>query len=335
MDLREQHALLDGLDHPESFADRLRSCGAYPLRAASVEILQMNITRRCNLCCRHCHVESSPARAEEMSREDMKASLRAAAHPSITTLDVTGGAPEMHPNLEWFLREAAMMGKRLLVRSNAAILLDAPYRHFADVYAETGVEVVASLPGLSRENTDRMRGPGVFDRIIAALVELNARGYGKPGSGHVLDLVHNPVGAFLPASQQTLEDEYRIKLRRDFGIEFNRLYCLTNCPVGRYLDYLRRSDNLIDYMNLLRQSFNSAAVGNVMCRTTVSVGSDGRLFDCDFNQILDLPLSHPAPGRIGDFDYDALARREIVVRSHCFSCTAGAGSSCQGAPADK
>lgn len=330
MDIREQRELLDHLDRPESFVDRLRAYSAFPLRAQSIDILQMNVTRRCNLCCRHCHVEASPVRAEEMSREDMEACLHAAAHPRITTLDITGGAPEMHPHLEWFLREAAKMQKRLLVRSNAVILLDAPYRRFLDIYAETAVEVIASLPNLHRERTERMRGSGVFDRIITALRELNARGYGGPDSGRILDLVHNPVGAFLPGSQQSLENEYRTLLRRDYGIEFNRLYCLTNCPVGRYLDFLKRSGNLAQYMDLLKQSFNSTAISNVMCRSTLSVGYDGRLFDCDFNQILDLPVASDAPVHIRDFDFEKLARREIVVRSHCFSCTAGAGSSCQG-----
>jgi radical SAM/Cys-rich protein len=330
MDTREQLELLDELDGPESFAERLKGCLAYPLRVASVDILQMNITRRCNLCCRHCHVEGSPSRIEGMSREDMEACLRAAAHPEISTLDITGGAPEMHPHLEWFLRESAKMHKRLLVRSNVVILLDAPYRRFLDVYSETGVEVVASLPNLHRERTDRMRGSGVFDGIIAGLRELNARRYGGPNSGRILDLVHNPVGAFLPGSQQSMENEYRTQLLRDYGIEFNRLYCLTNCPVGRYLDFLKRSGNLAQYMNSLKQAFNSTAVGNVMCRTTLSVGCDGRLFDCDFNQVLDLSVVTDAPVHIRDFDFDALARREIVVRNHCFACTAGAGSSCQG-----
>jgi radical SAM/Cys-rich protein len=330
MDLREQHELLDHLDSCESFSDRLKACAAFPLRAESVDILQMNITRRCNLCCRHCHVEASPGRIEEMSRQDMEACLRAATHPGVTTLDITGGAPEMHPHLEWFLREAAKGQKRLLVRSNVAILLEAPYRRFVDTYTETGVEVVASLPNLHRESTDRMRGAGVFDRIIAALRDLNMRGYGKPGTGRILDLVHNPVGAFLPGSQESLENEYRTKLRREYGIEFNRLYCLTNCPVGRYLDFLKCSGNLTQYMDLLKKAFNSTAVGNVMCRTTLSVGCDGRLFDCDFNQILDLSVSPGAPVHISEFDFEKLARREIVVRSHCFACTAGAGSSCQG-----
>lgn len=330
MDLREQNELLDQLDRTESFADRLKACAAYPLRAQSIDILQMNVTRRCNLCCRHCHVEASPSRIEEMSREDMEACLRATAHPGITTLDITGGAPEMHPHLEWFLREAAKKQKRLLVRSNVVILLDVPYRRFLDIYTDTGVEVVASLPNLHRESTDRMRGAGVFDRIVAALRELNLRGYGSADTRLILDLVHNPVGAFLPGSQQAMENEYRTKLRRDYGIEFNRLCCLTNCPVGRYLDFLKRSGNLEQYIILLKQAFNPAAIGNVMCRTTLSVGCDGRLFDCDFNQILELAVAADAPVHIRDFDFEKLAHRKITVRSHCFSCTAGAGSSCQG-----
>lgn len=331
MNHTEQQELLDELDRSGSFADRLKACASYPLCAQSVETLQMNITRRCNLCCRHCHVGASPDRSEEMSREDMEACLRAADHPGIKTLDITGGAPEMHPHLAWFLREAARMRKRLLVRSNASILLERMYERFLDIYAETGVEVVVSLPNLHRERTERMRGSDVFDRIIAALGELNARGYGKPDAGLVLDLVHNPVGAFLPGSQQALEEEYRTRLRRDYGIEFSHLYCLTNCPVGRYLDFLRRSGNLEHYIGLLKGAFNSTAVGNVMCRTTLSVGCDGRLFDCDFNQILDLAVSSDASTHICDFNYEELAHREIVVRSHCYSCTAGAGSSCQGA----
>jgi radical SAM/Cys-rich protein len=330
MDIREQHELLDHSDHTGSFSDRLRDCSIYPLYAESVGILQMNITRRCNLCCRHCHVEGAPGRDEEMSREVMEACLRAAEHPGITTLDITGGAPEMHPHLEWFLREAAKRRKRLLIRSNGVILLEEPYRRFLDVFADTNAEVIVSLPNLHRERTDRMRGEGVFDRIIAALRALNDAGFGRADTGKMLDLVHNPAGAILPGSQNALETEYRTRLSRDYGIEFNRLYCLTNCPVGRYLDFLKRSGNLPEYMNLLKQAFNPNAVGNVMCRNLVSVGWDGRLYDCDFNQILDLPLSPGVPDHISAFNYEMLAHRNIVVRAHCFSCTAGAGSSCQG-----
>lgn len=330
MELNEQYQLLEHMDRPDSFVGRLKACGTYPLRAQSIATLQMNITRRCSLCCRHCHVEGSPRRTEEMSRKDMEACLRAAAHPQITTLDITGGSPEMHPHIEWFLKNAAKMQKRLLLRSNVAVLLDPPYRRFLDLYGELGVEVVASLPNPDREKTDSMRGPGAFDRIVAALSELNARGYGKPNSGRILDLVHNPVGAYLPGCQLALEDEYRSKLSQDHGIEFNQLFSLTNCPVGRYLDFLKSSGNLEQYMSLLKQAFNPFSLSNVMCCSTLSVGYDGRLFDCDFNQALDLSVTADVPIHIGEFDYEKLAQRRIVVRGHCFACTAGAGSSCQG-----
>jgi len=330
MDFLQQREMPDGMDRSDSFMDRLKECAAYPLRAQSVDVLQINVTRRCNLCCRHCHVESSSDRTEELSRENMEACLQAATRPEITTLDITGGSPEMHSHLAWFIKQAASIGKRLIVRSNGAILLDDPYRQYLDIYADNGVVIIVSLPNPLAEQTNRMRGPGVFERIIAALKELNRRGYGDPAGDRILNLVHNPVGAFLPGSQQALENEYRSRLRRDYGVEFNELYCLTNCPVGRYLDFLKRSGNLTDYMNLLKQSFNPKTVPNIMCRTTLSVGVDGRLFDCDFNQVLDLSLSNGAPAHIRDFNIKKLARREIVVRSHCFACTAGAGSSCQG-----
>jgi radical SAM/Cys-rich protein len=330
MNLDEQHELLMHLDRPKSFIDQLRECAAYPLKAQSIDTLQMNITRRCNLCCRHCHVEGSPHRGEEMSKENMKACLHAAIHSGIATLDITGGAPEMHPHFEWFLRAAGRSVQRIMVRSNVAILCDNSCHRYIDVYSDIGVEVIASLPSLLRERTDRMRGKGVFNLIIEGLRALNARGYGIPDSGLILDLVHNPVGAFLPGSQDAMESEYRFRLRRDFGIEFNRLFCLTNCPVGRYLDFLKCSGNLIEYMNSLKMAFNPAAVGKVMCRSMLSVGCDGRLFDCDFNQVLDMPISANAASNIRNFDFNKLAQREIVVRSHCFSCTAGTGSSCQG-----
>lgn len=314
-----------------SFAKYLEDFSAFPLHATSVEILQMNITRRCNLCCRHCHVGGAPDRKEEMSRENMEACLRAAAHPKVTTIDITGGSPEMHPHLEWFLGEAGKMGKKLMVRSNGVILLEDDYKHFLDVYADNRVEVVVSLPNLHSDRTERMRGDGIFKGIVTALKKLNDLGYGQPNSDFKLHLVHNPVGAFLPGSQQSMENEYRTQLRRDHGIEFNQLFCLTNCPVGRYLDFLKSSGNLQDYMELLKSSFNATTIENLMCRITLSVGYDGKLYDCDFNQILDLPLKPGVPAHIQNFDFDKLAHREIVVRNHCFACTAGCGSSCQGA----
>lgn len=331
MDTREQRELLSDLDRTASFAARLKASASYPLRARSIEVLQMNIIRRCNLSCRHCHVEGSPGRMEEMRREEMSACLMAASHPGIQVLDITGGAPEMHPHFEWLLTNAARLRKRLLVRSNAAILMEARYRRFLDLYAENNAEVVVSLPGLRRERTDRIRGDGVFEQVIAALRELNARGYGKPGSGLILDLVHNPAGAFLPGAQQALENDYRAGLRRDYGVEFNKLYCLSNFPVGRFLGFLRESGNLGQYADMLRQAFNPASVYNVMCRNTLSVGCDGRLFDCDFNQALGMPVTDEARAHIREFDMEYLSHRKIALGFHCYACTAGAGSSCQGA----
>jgi len=319
---------LDG--QPGQFSELLASCGAHPLTAESVEILQMNITRRCNLACKHCHVQAGPARTEMMSPEVVDACVAAAADPGVTTVDITGGAPEMHPGLPALLSRMAGLGKRLIVRSNLVILLEEEHRHMIDVYAEAGVELVGSLPDYRRDRTDRQRGGGVFDRLMEALRMLNARGFGVPG-GRPLHLVHNPAGAYLPGSQAALEAEYRRVLAQEHGASFSGLFCLVNCPVGRYLDYLKNSGNLSDYMDTLREAFNPCAVPRVMCRSTVSVGLDGTLYDCDFNQILELPVAEGAPRNIREFNAGDLARREVVVRSHCLACTAGAGSSCQGA----
>jgi radical SAM/Cys-rich protein len=331
MDRKAQLAMLERMEGEDSFYGKLRSSNLYPLKALSVEVLQLNITRRCNLSCRHCHLHGSPDRQEDMSEDNVRACMEAAAGGAVSTLDITGGAPEMHPHFEWFLTRAAAAGKRLLVRSNGVVLLEEPYRSYPKLYAETGTELMISLPDLSRDRCDRVRGEGTFDRLIAALQMLNGLGYGMPGSGLLLGLVHNPVGAFLPGSQAALEEEYRSALRRDYGVEFNLFYCLANCPVGRYLEFLEKSGNLEEYFETLKRAFNPDAANRVMCRTTVSVGPDGSLFDCDFNQALSLPLVGGAPPHIRDFDSERLSSREIIVRSHCFACTAGAGSSCQGA----
>jgi radical SAM/Cys-rich protein len=315
---------------PDAFIARLNTCGGYPLRAAGIDILQMNITRRCNLTCKHCHVQAGPHRTEAMSRETMMHCIKAAGHEAITTIDITGGTPEMHPDLEWLIGELAALEKRLIVRSNLLVLLDPAYRHFMEVFAAHKVELVGSLPDYNAERTDRQRGAGTFQGVIQAIGELNRRFYGIAGSGLALHLVHNPVGAYLPGSQCAIEAEYRRTLREKHGLYFNTLFCLVNSPIGRYRDFLKRSGNLSDYMRTLQGAFNSQTVNSVMCRTTLSVGWDGRLYDCDFNQMLNLTVNSGAPDHIEAFDYARLAEREIVVRSHCFACTAGAGSSCQG-----
>ena len=328
--MSRQMALLSGKCEGESFPSVIQKSGICSLCADGIEILQINVTRQCNLSCRHCHVEAGPDRSERMDRNTLELCLQAADTHPIGTVDITGGAPELHPDLPWFLEQAVRAGRRVIVRSNLVILQDLKYAFFLDLYARLGIEVVGSVPDYRLDRAERQRGKNTFLQAIAAIRELNRRGYGMPGSGLILSLVHNPSGAYLPAGQASLEHEYRVRLREAHGIEFNRLYCLTNCPVGRYLDYLVSSDNFDDYMCTLRHAFNPAAVQNVMCRTTLSVGWDGRLFDCDFNQMLDLPVNSGAPKHIRDFDFNKLASREIMIMDHCFACTAGAGSSCQG-----
>jgi radical SAM/Cys-rich protein len=314
-----------------SFVDTLKSYSQYPLKAGRVEILQLNVGRRCNLACGHCHLEAGPGRTEAMPRAVFQACLDAVqVDPAVHTLDLTGGSPEMNPDLGWFLRAAAGLGRRLLVRTNLVILTEAPYEKFLDLYAETGVEVVGSLPDFHAPKFERQRGEGNFSKAIRALRDLNQRGYGRPGSGRVLHLMHNPAGAYAPAAQAALEPVYRERLALEFGVVFNNLFCLTNMPLGRYRDFLEKSGNYAEYVGSLCKNFNAANLGQVMCKNTLSVGWDGRLYDCDFNQSLDLGLQPPLPGRMGPGVLDALKNREIIVRDHCYGCTAGAGSSCQG-----
>jgi radical SAM/Cys-rich protein len=250
-------------------------------------------------------------------------------HP-LPVIDITGGSPELHPQFTWFLLQCASLGRRVLVRSNGVLLLDEENRRFLDLYAENRIEVVLSLPHVDPKTTDRQRGEGVFARFIEVVRGLNARGYGQAGKGLILDLVHNPVGAYLPGSQAGLESLYRRQLGERYGVAFNHLFCITNMPIGRYLDYLVRTDNYGEYMESLISAFNPVSLERVMCRSTVSVGWDGTLYDCDFNQALGLAINHCAPRHISDFEMTSLANRRIVVGDHCYGCTAGAGSSCQG-----
>lgn len=323
---REQREFLAQTLPGESFARRIRG----PLLAADVEILQINVGNRCNLACRHCHVDAGPTRTEIMPRAVLERCLRVLGASAIPAIDITGGSPEMHPDFRWFLRECADLQRRLSVRSNFAILLEESCRDLIDLYAELGVELVTSLPGLDEQKTDRQRGAGVFRKIVAVMRLLNERGYGTPGSGLRLSVVHNPTGAYLPSCQKTIERHYREALRVRHGVCFNDLFCIINMPIGRYLGYLLRTENYEEYMETLVRAFNPAALANAMCRTTVSVGWDGTLYDCDFNQMLHLPVNHGAPDNITAFDHDRLRRRQVVVGNHCYGCTAGAGSSCRG-----
>lgn len=327
----EQLRILGCIGDVPSFSEKIRQTGKVPLAARGIDILQINVGRICNLSCRHCHVHAGPDRSEIMSRpvfEKCRDILK--AYP-ISTIDITGGSPEMNPHFEWFVSAAARLSRRLIVRSNLTLLTEEPYRHLPAFFAQNRVEVVTSLPDYLEGKSDRQRGAGVFRKVIAAMRELNLLGYGAEGSALVLDIVHNPVGAYLPGSQAALAHEYRERLLIEHDVRFNELFCLTNLPVGRYLDYLLASGNFEDYLSTLCHSFNLTAVDNVMCRTTLSVGWDGSLYDCDFNQMLDLKVNHGAPSHIMDFDMQKLAHREIVINNHCYGCVAGAGSSCQGA----
>ncbi|OPY12239.1 MAG: Antilisterial bacteriocin subtilosin biosynthesis protein AlbA [Syntrophus sp. PtaB.Bin001] len=303
---------------------------AGPLTAKGIEIFQINVGYRCNLECRHCHVEAGPNRQELMSQTVMEACLQVLRENPIPNVDITGGAPEMHPHLPWFLEECAALKRRLQVRTNGVIMLEEKYAPFLDLYARIAAEVVVSFPHVDRNMTGRQRGEGVYFKLIEVIGKLNERGYGQPGSGLILNLVHNPSGAYLPGSQSDLESLYRQVLKEKFGIVFNSLFCITDMPIGRYLDYLVKTDNYEDYMTALVNAFNPATVENVMCATTLSVAWDGKLYDCDFNQMLGMTVNHGAPENISAFDFSRLAKRRIVTGNHCYGCTAGAGSSCAG-----
>lgn len=331
MEASEQLRVLGRIGDYPTFAGKISEIHKSPLTAKGIDILQINLGKRCNLFCRHCHIEAGPERFEVMTKPVLAKCLDILQSFPISTIDVTGGSPEMNPYLEWFIPEAARLQRRLIVRSNLTLLCEEPYLHFVDVFVQNKVEIVTSLPDYLEAKSERQRGAGVFRRIIAAMRELNSRGYGIPGSGLCIDIAHNPVGAYLPGAQAALEQEYRARLLADHGIHFNKLFCLTNLPVGRYLDYLIESDNFEDYLFTLWHSFNPAAVDNVMCLTTLSVGWNGLLYDCDFNQTLGLTVNHGAPNNIMDFDIEKLKNREIVINNHCYGCVAGCGSSCQGA----
>ena len=316
------------------FAGQLRAAGLFPLRPVGIEVLQVNVGKMCNQTCRHCHVDAGPDRTEIMTRATMQQCLAALAATDIGVVDLTGGAPEMNPDFRWFVEEITALGRQVIVRCNLTIIVANPkYYDLPQFFARHRVRVVSSLPHFAAARTDAQRGEGVFGRSIRALRLLNEAGYGVEGSGLTLDLVYNPAGAFLPGSQVALEREFRQRLGREHQVEFNSLLAITNLPISRFLDYLIESGNYAAYMNKLVQAYNPAAAANVMCRTMVSVGWDGQLYDCDFNQMLDLPVAAGAPRHIGEFSLVALQARAIVVNQHCYGCTAGAGSSCGGATA--
>ncbi len=315
------------------FDNKFEAIGSGPLKAGKIEIFQVNVGKMCNQVCKHCHVDAGPDRKEIMTEETMKLCLKVLAYASIQTVDITGGAPEMNPNFKWFVSEIRKLGKHIMVRSNLTILGENGFRDYPEFMAENKVEIISSLPYYKSTMTNKQRGEGVFEKSIAAIKKLNELQYGKENSGLILNLVYNPVGAFLPASQIELEKEYKRELFNRHGLVFNNLYTITNMPISRFLDYLIESENYESYMEKLVNSFNPSAAMNVMCKNTLSVGWDGQLYDCDFNQMLELNLNHGAPKHIKDFNISMLEDRRIVTGQHCYGCTAGAGSSCSGATA--
>jgi len=315
----------------ESFKTYLKNTGIDKLRSRKIEIFQINLGKMCNQTCKHCHVDAGPDRHEIMLKETMQVCLEKLSKTDIPTVDLTGGAPEMNPNFKWFVEELKMLDRHIMNRCNLTIILSSKKFHdLPEFFAKYNIEVVASLPYYKQFNLDRQRGEGVFNASINVLKKLNDVGYGYESSGLILDLVYNPTGAFLPAGQKALEKDYKKELYDKFGIVFNNLYTITNMPINRFLEYLLDSGNYDYYMDKLITAFNPAAIRNVMCTNTISVGWDGALYDCDFNQMLEMRVNHSAPNHIIDFDINKLDSREIVIGQHCFGCTAGAGSSCGG-----
>ena len=314
-----------------TFATKIKQTNQFPLRPKKIEILQINVGYMCNQVCAHCHVDAGPDRKEIMTIETMQQILQVLGTTQVNTLDLTGGAPEMNPNFRWFVEEASKIGvKDFIVRSNLTIILaNKKYHDLPNFFAKHNIHVVSSLPFYKREKTDKQRGDGVFDKSIKALQMLNEVGYGKEGSSLKLDLVYNPSGAFLPTDQVLLEVDFKKALKEDFNIDFHNLFAITNLPISRFLDYLIASDNYDDYMYALVEAYNPAAVANVMCTNTISVSWDGFLYDCDFNQMLGLQVA-TSEKHISQFNEENLSNRNIIISQHCYGCTAGAGSSCQG-----
>lgn len=313
-----------------NFASTLQVYGLESLQRSTVETLQVNVGKVCNQACHHCHVEAGPRRTESMTWKTAARVLELLQNTAeVKTVDITGGAPELNPNFRLLVEQSRHLRKRVIDRSNLTILLEPALQDLPEFLRGQQVHIIASLPCYTAENVDRQRGRGVFDRSIRALQLLNRLGYGQPGSGLHLDLVFNPGGASLPPPQQALELEYKERLRKDFGVEFGRLLTITNMPIRRFSDHLVTVGKQQQYNKLLVDSFNPSTVEHVMCRNLISVSWDGGLYDCDFNQMLEMPSA----ARVSIWDirsFREMTGQAIQTGNHCFGCTAGAGSSCGG-----
>ncbi|HEU4414392.1 MAG TPA: arsenosugar biosynthesis radical SAM (seleno)protein ArsS [Candidatus Angelobacter sp.] len=319
-----------GEQPPADFSAALREHGFPGLNRRELTTLQINVGKLCNQACHHCHVEAGPKRTEIMPAEAAGRVLNLlAATPSIQCVDITGGAPELNANFRNVVAQSRRMGKQVIDRCNLTVLFEPGQEDLPEFLRANQVEITASLPCYTETNVDQQRGKGAFEKSIRALQLLNGLGYGLPGSALVLNLVYNPLGAALPPPQEKLEADYKVQLRENFGIEFNRLFTITNMPIKRFAEFLAREGKQESYMSLLTNHFNPATVDHVMCRDLVSVGWDGKLYDCDFNQMLDMTI--PGAKTIWEIDsFSALEKSDIATGSHCFGCTAGAGSSCGG-----
>ncbi len=336
-DLSESSEQLDRLNNfsPRvqqlpSFSAKMKEVGLFPLKTTPLEIFQINMGKMCNQACKHCHVDAGPDRREIMTRETMEKILTVLKTSSTHTVDLTGGAPEMNPNFRWFVEQLSLLKKKIIVRCNLTIIMaNKSYHDLPHFYKKHNIQIVSSLPYYDKEKTDRQRGDGVFLDSIAALKLLNEIGYGQEGSGLKLDLVYNPAGAFLPGDQAALQNDFKKELMRLYKIEFNQLYAITNIPISRYLDYLIETENYEGYMEKLVNAFNPMAAKGVMCRNTISISWDGYLYDCDFNQMLDLKING-GKVHLNQYDELSMSSRSIILNQHCYGCTAGAGSSCGG-----
>lgn len=316
--------------HP--FIQRIKQNGD-GFRKLKIDVLQVNMGKYCNQACIHCHVEAGPGRKEMMARETVEGILSFLEKSGIPTVDITGGAPELNPNFDYLVESCVRLGRHVMDRCNLTVLFEPGKDYLPEFFKRNRVEVICSLPCYTEENVDSQRGDGTFELSIRALRILNGLGYGDRGSGLELHLVYNPLGAYLPPSQEQLEQDYKKILKEKFGIVFNRLYCLANMPITRFEKFLRLRGQYDRYMELLENSFSPATLNEVMCRSLLSVGWEGSVYDCDFNQMLDMPLRDRAgkPVKIGELSGDAVDGAEILVGNHCYACTAGAGSSCGGA----
>lgn len=313
------------------FKEKLTQCH-YDLRKTGIDILQVNVGQLCNLTCSHCHVEAGPTKTKQnMDLNTAQAIVRLMDEFHPKTLDLTGGAPEMNPHFRYLVNEAHQRAIHIIDRCNLTILFEKGMQDLGNFLAQHQVEVIASLPCYTQDNVDQQRGQGVFGKSIDALQQLNRLGYGQSNRGLVLNLVYNPVGAHLPPAQEQLEKDYKQRLSDDFGIVFNKLYTITNMPITRYAKFLKAFNQLESYCELLVNSFNPGTLDGLMCRNTLSISWDGKLFDCDFNQMLGMALRKDQELTVFDVNKKDLESWQVLTANHCFGCTAGTGSSCQGA----